>query len=210
METPNGKRKPRPSFDRGAREPELFDLDLVGAVRTYACVLITGKEDAARTLAFKIHTLSGWRHGPFTIVDCAWPGDRAERELVELLSGPDPSTATEPYPQLAQAGTVLLENVARLAPAVQSRIADRLVHFYGRRPGTPRRRLIASTSEPLLPRVLDGSFDDRLFYRLNVIHVVIPTETKPEDDPDVPGEGETVPSGTSRRSRLSEHRAVAF
>jgi DNA-binding NtrC family response regulator len=33
---------------------------------------------------------------------------------------------------------------------------------------------MASTSRPLLPRVADGSFDDRLFYRLNVIHLILP------------------------------------
>jgi transcriptional regulator of acetoin/glycerol metabolism len=32
---------------------------------------------------------------------------------------------------------------------------------------------MASTQEPLLPRVLDGTFDDRLYYRLNAIHFVL-------------------------------------
>lgn len=211
MDIPNGNRKRRPRFDSGDRRPALFDLDLMGAVRTDACVLLTGKEDAARTLAYRIHSLSGWRHGPFTIVDCARPGETVERELVGLLTETESSTGTEPYPRLAQAGTVLLQNVERLGPAVQSRLADWLVHFCGkRRPGSPRRRLMASTSEPLLLRVLDGSFDDRLFYRLNVIHVVLPSETNPDDTRDVPGEGETMPDRTPRRSRLSEHRAVAI
>jgi len=32
---------------------------------------------------------------------------------------------------------------------------------------------MASTPEPLLPRVTDGSFDETLFYRLNAIHFVL-------------------------------------
>jgi DNA-binding NtrC family response regulator len=187
MDIPNGNREPQPRPQSGARDPALFDLDLMGAVRTEACVLFTGKEDAARTLAYKIHSLSGWRHGPFTVIDCAWPGETVERELVGLFSETESSIATEPYPRLAQAGTVLLQNVGRLASTVQSQIADRLAHFCAkRRTGSPRRRLMASTPEPLLPRVLDGTFDERLFYRLNVIHVVLPGETNPEDTQDVP------------------------
>src|SRR5688572_17902748 len=100
MDIPNGNRKPRPRPENDTRGPALFDLDLMGAVRTDACVLLTGREDVARTLAYKIHTLSGWRHGPFTIVDCASPGDTVERELVGLFSEPGSSTAGEPYPRL--------------------------------------------------------------------------------------------------------------
>jgi len=205
MNMPNGNRKPRD--ESSGRGSALFDVDLMTAVRTDACVLLTGKEDAVRALAYRIHSLGGWRHGPFTIVDCSWPGETVERVLFGLLSETESSTAQEPCTRLAQAGTVLLQNIGRLAPTEQSRIAERLVHFCGKRPGSSRRRLIASTSEPLLPRVLDGTFDDRLFYRLNVIHVVIPNETNPDDTHGVRGDGETVPDQTRGRARLFENRA---
>ena len=211
MDIPNGNPKQGPRPESGGPAPALFELDLMGAVRTDACVLLTGREDAARTLAYKIHSLSGWRHGPFTIVDCARPGEAVERDLVGLFSETEPPSATEPYPRLAQAGTVLLQNVGRLAPTVQSRIADQLVHFCAkRRSGSPRRRLMASTPVPLLPRVLDGTFDDELFYRLNVIHVVLPSETNPGDTRDVPGEEEPAPDRAPRGTRFSEHRAAAL
>jgi DNA-binding NtrC family response regulator len=42
-----------------------------------------------------------------------------------------------------------------------------------------RGRIIASTAEPLLSRVLHGEFDDCLYYRLNVVHVVIPNGHSP-------------------------------
>jgi DNA-binding NtrC family response regulator len=180
----------------------------MSAMRTDACMLLTGKEEVVRTLALRIHTLSGWRHGPFTIVDCARPGETVERELFGLLSENEPLTAPEPYPRLAQAGTILLQNVGRLPPILQARIAERLVHFCGRRrPGS--RRLMASTSEPLLPRVLDGTFDDRLFYRLNVIHFVIPGDRNTDDTRGDRGEAEAVPVETRGRHALSENRAVA-
>lgn len=173
--------------DYSTQDPALFDLDLMSAVRSDACVLLTGKEDAVRALAYRIHSLSGWRQGPFTIVDCAGPVEIVERVLFGVCADTEWSTMLDPHPVLAQAGTVLLQNVGRLDPGVQSRMADRLIYLCERRrPGRCRCRLMASTSEPLLPRVLDGTFDDRLFYRLNVIHVVVPRDQTMEDIGGVP------------------------
>lgn len=210
MDTSNGNPKPRPRGDDSARGSALSDLDLSSAVRTDACVLLTGQEDAVRSLAYQIHSLSGWRHGPFTIVDCASRGDTVEIELFGLLSDTGSPAGAEPYPRLAQAGTVLLHDVGRLPPNVQARIADRLVTLSEkRRAGSPR-RLMASTSEPLLPRVLDGTFDDRLFYRLNVIHFVLPAERNTDDTRAVQGGTEPVTVRTQGRHGVSEHRAVAL
>ena len=157
--------------------PALSSLDLRTAVQSDACVLLTGDEDAVQAAAHRIHSLSGWRHGPFTIVDCGWPEAMVESELFGAFADIEPPTPTEPYPRLAQSGTVLLQNVGRLGPAMQSKVADLLTRVRGsRRRGQSRRRLMASTSEPLLPRVLEGTFDDRLFYRLNLIHLVIRSE----------------------------------
>lgn len=161
----------------GAFGPALSGLDLRTAVQSDACVLLTGDEDAVQAAAYRIHSLSGWRHGPFTIVDCGWPEAMVESALFGAFADIEPPTPTEPYPRLAQSGTVLLQNVGRLGPAMQSKVADLLTQVRGsRRQGRSRRRLMASTSEPLLPRVLEGTFDDRLFYRLNLIHLVIRSE----------------------------------
>jgi DNA-binding NtrC family response regulator len=92
---------------------------------------------------------------------------------------------------------------------VQARIADRLVTLSEKRLGASR-RLMASTSEPLLPRVLDGTFDDRLFYRLNVIHFVLPSERNTDDTLGVRADTDTVPVRTQGRHGVSEQRAVAL
>jgi DNA-binding NtrC family response regulator len=159
---------------RRAPGPVLSGLDLRTAVQSDACVLLTGDENAVQTVAYRIHSLSGWRHGPFTVIDCGWPDARVESVLFDAFADTEPPTPAEPYPRLAQSGTVLLREVGRLGATMQSTLADLLVRLRGqRRRGRSRRRLMASTSEPLLPRVLDGTFDDRLFYRLNLIHLVI-------------------------------------
>lgn len=141
----------------------------MSAVRSDACVLLTGRDDAVRAVAYQIHRLSDWNQGPFTILDCSWSEDLIERALFGAFSVP---AVGLPDVQ-ARAGTVLLHQVGRLDRAVQSRLADRLVLH--RAQNRPRCRLLASTSEALLARVADGTFDDRLYYRLNVIHLVIPS-----------------------------------
>ena len=170
-------KKLRLPLDWNGRGPAVSDLELASAVRSDACVLFTGRKETVQAVAHRIHNLSGWRQGPFTIVDCAGSEEALESELFGVFADTDPSSARQPFPRLAQAGTILLQDVWRLPLEVQHRLADQLVHLRRKRlRGRSTRRLMASSSEPLLPRVLDGTFDDRLFYRLNVIHVVIPVE----------------------------------
>jgi DNA-binding NtrC family response regulator len=153
----------------------LSRFDMRTAVRSDACILLTGKKDAVRSAAYRIHRLSGWRHGPFTVIDCGWPEEMVESVLFDAFADLEPPIPPEPYPRLAQSGTVLLQDVEQLGSAMQAKVADLLVRLRGpQRRGRSRRRLMASTSERLLPRVLAGTFDDRLFYRLNLIHLVIP------------------------------------
>jgi two-component system nitrogen regulation response regulator NtrX len=138
-----------------------LEWDLPLAAQSGAPVLLTGKKDAVEALAYRIHILSEWRYGPFIVVDCGWPEERVE--AVTYLNS-----------RHGQGGTVLLQEVGRLSGWFQSVLADRLasIHQTGRGERFAR-RLIASTSEPLLPRVNDGTFDDRLYYRLNVVHIVL-------------------------------------
>lgn len=141
------------------------------AARCDACVLLTGAADPAREFAYRLHLASGWRHGPFTVVDCRSSGRDFEARLFEALFDP-PATPGVLQIRLAQAGTVLLQEIHRLPLPVQRTLAGRLMERL--RPGRSRRRIIASTSEPLFERVCDGTFDDALFYRLNTIQFVVP------------------------------------
>jgi DNA-binding NtrC family response regulator len=148
------------------------DVDLLQAVQSDACVLFTGDEGTAEALARRLHELSGWRHGPFIAVDCSLPD--AEPRLLQVL---DLETTSEggTWPRLAQAGTVFLREVGKLGPGLQRRLSERLTTLKTR-PGAEqrlRRRVISSSSIPLESRVQEGTFDARLFYRLNVIHMVI-------------------------------------
>lgn len=164
------------SRTRGPAFPTMFGFDLTSAVRTDACVLLTGRDVAVRGVAYRIHRLSDWREGPFTIVDCGAPSEIVERMLFEAFSD---SASARSHARKRRAGTVLLQDVGQLDRAAQRRLADQLAQLRAMPPLTGP-RVMAATADSLLPRVIDGTFDDQLFYRLNVIHFVIPGERTKE------------------------------
>jgi DNA-binding NtrC family response regulator len=157
-------------------DSSIADFYITQAVQSDVCVLLTGPHQAVEALAYRIHSLSGWRHGPFITVNCGWPEAALEHRLFGALNdeADAPRVSAGPTLRLAQAGTVLLQEVGRLSSPFQARLADRLSELRGHGGyARCRRRVMASTSEVLLPRVLDGTFNDQLFYRLNAIHLVV-------------------------------------
>lgn len=116
---------------------------------------------SARELARRVHSHGRGRPGRFRTLDCGWP----DALLDELLSH-----ALRP----GSSGTIFLEEVGRLSLDVQGRLLQSLDAL----PGTPtqrrtRARVMAFTSESLQQRVLEGTFNERLLYRLNAIHVIL-------------------------------------
>lgn len=160
--------RPTPEF-----LPFLDDSEVARVARTDAAVLFSGPVHV-RTLALKIHSRSGWRWGPFIAVDCSESEDVVEEQLFALLESDAAVVSDGPRPALLQPGTIFLHEVGRLSKTQQVRLRDLLeaMPLSGGRRG--RRRIMASSSESLLTRVMNGSFDDRLFYRLNVHHFVMP------------------------------------
>jgi DNA-binding NtrC family response regulator len=154
--------------------PPITDVELSHAVQTDACVLVTGDHETAEALARRVHALSGWRHGPFVAVDCGRP-DAAPR-LLPLQDEENPEApAAAIGPRLSPSGTVFLRDVDKLDPTLQRRLSDRLATLKTQAGAERRlrRRVISSSSTRLESRVKEGTFDARLFYRLNVIHMVI-------------------------------------
>ena len=175
------KARPTPEDVMTAQEqdvPTVSEIDLSHAVRSDACVLFTGDEETAEALARRVHGLSGWRQGPFVPVDCGQPADVLEPRLFKLLDVEHPKPVEDPWPTPAQSGTVFLRDVGRLPWPLQLRLAERLAVLRAAHgdPRRIRRRVISSTPTPLVDRIEDGTFDGSLYYRLNVIHLVISPE----------------------------------
>ncbi len=149
-----------PTKTRG-RRPSSLDLEVLGAAAADVCILFIGS-GSAKEIAHRVHSLGRGRPGRFRAVDCGWPEALLEQQLFYVL-------------RPGSGGTIFLEEVGRLSLELQERLLTALGGPSGSH-GRTRPRVMASTSEPLLQRALEGSFNERLFYRLNAIQVILPPD----------------------------------
>lgn len=153
--------------------PLIDERELASAAGNAACVLFTGPVHV-QPLALRIHSMSARRWGPFQAVDCGASDSVLERELFSVLAADlVPAAVHTPSARLLPAGTMFLDEIGKLRADAQARLRDLLAKRGSDPLRRPQRRIMASTSVPLLPRVAAGTFDDRLFYRLNVIHFIL-------------------------------------
>jgi DNA-binding NtrC family response regulator len=123
-----------------------------------ATVLITADGAAAvERVARRIHAASGRGSFPFVLAAAATlPIDATV--LVETCAG---------LLDTARGGSLLLTDVEQMLPSVQDGFMDMLA-----RVRTGRVRLMAGTTTSLYERIAGGTFSERLFYQLNIVHVV--------------------------------------
>jgi two-component system response regulator HydG len=146
----------------------------------------TGKELVART----IHEKSGRRRGPFVAVNCAaLPETLLESELFGYERGAFTGAAgrKEGRFELADGGTLFLDEVADLSAVTQPKILRVLQEGEYERLGGTRTlrvdvRIVAATNQDLARMVRDRRFREDLYYRLNVITVVVPPLRERRED----------------------------
>src|SRR6266702_1905150 len=138
----------------------------------------TGKELVARA----IHDLSPRRAKPFIAVNCAAiPDTLLESELFGHEKGAFTGAAERRLGrfELADGGTIFLDEVGEMAPATQVKLLrvleDRtFFRVGGIQPIKVDVRVIAATNKSLKEEVSLGRFRDDLFYRLNVLSIYLP------------------------------------
>lgn len=148
----------------------------------------TGKQLLSRT----IHQLSNRRDKPFVQVNCT---TLSEQLLESDLFGHEKGAFTGAITQkkgrfeLADQGTVFLDEIGDLSPAIQARLLHVLEYGEFQRVGgvdtlKVEVRLIAATNKELSIEVKEGRFREDLFYRLNVVSLQLPPlRSRSEDIP---------------------------
>ncbi len=146
----------------------------------------TGKDLVARA----IHNLSPRKDAPFVTVNCsALPDNLLESELFGYVQGAF-TDAKKDKPgrfQLAHTGSILLDEIGEISPAMQVKLLRVLQQREFEPLGATRTvkvdvRVIAATNKDLEEAVKEGSFRDDLYYRLNVIRIQIPALSDRRED----------------------------
>lgn len=158
-----------------------------------ATVLISGPSGSGKeVIARMIHRKSPRSDGPFVAVNCAAiPRDLIESELFGHVKGAFTGAIKDKRGkfELADGGTLLLDEVSELSIELQAKllraVQERIVEPVGSEKHVEIDvRLLAATNVNLKERVKSGRFREDLFYRLNVIPVLVPSlRERPEDIP---------------------------
>jgi DNA-binding NtrC family response regulator len=150
---------------------------------TSATVLITGESGTGKDqLARLIHELSPRRDAPYLKIDCAsLPPELVESELFGHERGAFTGAVERKLGrfELAQGGTIVLDEVAALSLPVQAKLLRVLEErTFERLGGTETlridARLIALTNADLARLVAEGCFREDLYFRLNVLTIAVP------------------------------------
>jgi transcriptional regulator with GAF, ATPase, and Fis domain len=156
---------------------------MTAAARVDSSVLITGESGTGKEeLARALHARSRRARGPFVAVNCgAIPEALAESALFGHCKGAFTGAAAnqEGTFEAAEGGTLLLDEVGELTPAVQVKLLRALQErlFFRLGSSTPRRadvRLVAATHRDLERDVAAGRFREDLYFRLNVLRIHLP------------------------------------
>jgi DNA-binding NtrC family response regulator len=158
---------------------------------TKSTVLITGETGTGKELVARaIHDRSAQRDMPLIKVNCAAiPETLLESELFGHVRGAFTGASTNKKGKfaLAHGGSILLDEIAMLGQPLQAKLLRVLQErefepLGSERPQKVDVRVIAATNRNLQDMVAGGTFQEDLFYRLNVIPIRIPPLRERRED----------------------------
>jgi PAS domain S-box-containing protein len=154
-------------------------------------VLIQGPSGSGKELfARAIHNLSSRKDQPFVAVNCgALPDALLESELFGYIKGAF-TDARRNKPgrfALAHKGTILLDEIGEMSPALQTKLLrvveeKKLEPLGAITPISVDVRVVAATNRDLAGLVESGAFREDLFYRINVVKIDLPSLRERRED----------------------------
>jgi len=167
---------------KSQRMRELFDM-IQKVAASQSSVLILGESGTGKELAARsIHTCSPRRSKPFVAVNCgAIPENLIESELFGHKKGSFTGAVSD-RPGLfeqAEGGTLFLDEISELPLLLQTKLLRVLQEREFRRVGDAQTRkadvrMVCASNRDLEGEVRDGSFREDLYYRINVVQLVMP------------------------------------
>ncbi len=154
-------------------------------------VLLVGESGTGKELFAKaIHSMSHRKNGPMVIVNCgALPDTLLESELFGYKAGAftDAKRDKPGRVTLAEGGTLFLDEIGDLPAMLQVKLLrllqDKTYEPLGStHPVKANVRIIAATNKDLDRLVQEGKFRDDLYYRINVVKLVIPPLRERKED----------------------------
>jgi sigma-54 dependent transcriptional regulator, acetoin dehydrogenase operon transcriptional activator AcoR len=154
-------------------------------------VLIQGESGTGKELLSRaIHDLSTRAKGPFVAVNCgALPDTLLESELFGHVAGAftDAKRNRSGRFAIAEGGTILLDEIGDVSPALQVRLLRVIEERCYEPLGSSRTikanvRVIAASNRDLAHLVEEGSFRKDLYYRINVVKLELPSLARRKED----------------------------
>lgn len=175
---------------RSAAMRQVFDL-LPQIAESDSTVLVEGASGTGKELiARAIHSLSARRERRFVAINCgALPDNLLESELFGYKAGAFTDARRDKPGRfaLAEGGTMLLDEIGDISPAMQARLLRVLQErvyepLGGVDPVKVDVRVLAATNKNLRQLVEKGSFREDLFYRIHVIRIELPSLSRRRED----------------------------
>ncbi|QEG21342.1 sigma-54-dependent transcriptional regulator [Mariniblastus fucicola] len=174
------------------RMQKIFDM-IDNIANTKATVLITGESGTGKSLiARAIHQKSNRKDGPFVEVACgALPENLLESELFGHVAGSFTGATANKEGKFQQAhgGTIFLDEIGTASPGLQVKLLRVLQEFEFEQVGGTKTfrtdaRVVLATNEDLEQCVAENRFRQDLYYRINVINLLLPSlRERPSDVP---------------------------
>lgn len=215
-----------------ARHPKVTFGDILGESRTFleclrdariaagcdSTVLLTGESGTGKDLlAQAIHADSTRQHQPFIAINCgAIPRELLGSELFGYAEGAFTGAKKGGHAgkfELADGGTLFLDEVGEMSLEMQVHLLrvlqnQEVVRIGGDKVTPVDVRIIAATNENLMKAVECGQFRQDLFYRLNVIPIIVPSLRERRDD--IPRMAQVFVRQLSQRLNRPGTRQVRF